>query len=79
MLDLDTTALWGMLVTGALVGVVRHAPAELPREFYVHHRRWRDAPLRWAEQAFVAVFTGVGAGMAGGATIMVGAALLARI
>ncbi len=47
--------------------------------YYLQHRHWRDAPLTFAEQAFVAVFTGVGVGMAGGAAIMVGAALLARI
>ena len=79
MLDLDMTALWGLLITGALVGVVYHAPGELRRAYYRQHRHWRDAPLTFAEQAFVAVFTGVGAGMAGGAAIMVGAALLARI
>ena len=79
MLDLDMTALWGLLITGALAGVVLHAPAELRRVYYLHHRHWRDAPLTFAEQAFVAVFTGVGAGMAGGAAIMVGAALLVRV
>ena len=79
MLDLDVTALWGLLITGALVGVVYHAPAELRRVYYAHHRHWRDAPLTFAEQVFVAVFTGVGAGMAGGAAILVGAALLLRL
>ena len=79
MLDLDMTALWGLLITGAIVGVVYHAPAELRRVYYLHHRHWRDAPLTFAEQATVAVFTGVGVGMAVGATIIVGAALLARI
>ena len=79
MLDVDMTAVWGLLITGALVGVAWYAPAELQREYYLHHRRWRDDPLTFAEQAFVAVFTGLGAGMAGGATIMVGAALLTRI
>jgi hypothetical protein len=79
MLDLDMTALWGLLITGAIVGVVYHAPGELRRAYYLQHRHWRDAPLTFAEQAFVAVFTGVGVGMAGGAAIMVGAALLARI
>ena len=79
MLDLDMTALWGLLVTGALVGVVYHAPAELRRVYYSHHRRWRDAPLTFAEMVAVAVFTGIGAGMAGGATIVVAAALLLRL
>ena len=73
------TALWGVLVTGALVGVVYHAPAELRRVYYAHHRRWRDAPLAFAEQVVVAVFTGVGAGMAGGAAVVVGAALVLRL
>jgi hypothetical protein len=79
MLDLDMTALWGLLITGAFAGVVYHAPGELRRVYYMHHRHWRDAPLTYAEQAFLAVFTGVGVGMAGGAAIIVGAALLARI
>ena len=73
------TALWGLLLTGALVGVVTHAPAELRRVYYAHHRHWRDAPLTFAEQAIVAVFTGIGAGMAGGAAVVVGAALLLRL
>jgi hypothetical protein len=73
------TALWGLLVTGALVGVAYHGPGELRRAYHVQHRHWRDAPLTFAEQAFVAMFTGVGAGMSGGAAIMVGAALLARL
>ena len=77
MLQLDMTALWGLLVTGALAGVVYHAPAELRRVYYTRHRRWRDAPLAFAELAVVAVFTG--AGMAGGAAIVVGAALLQRL
>ena len=67
------------LVTGAIVGVAYHAPGELRRVYYMHHRHWRDAPMTFAEQAFVAVFTGVGVGMAGGSAIIVGAALLARI
>jgi len=79
MLDLDMTALWGLLVTGAIAGVASHAPGELRRAYYLQHRHWRDAPLTFAEQAFVAVFTGIGVGMAGGAAVMVGAALLARI
>ena len=79
MLDLDMTALWGLLITGAIAGVVLHAPAELRRVYYRRHRRWRDAPGVFAEEATVAVLTGVGVGMALGAAVMVGAALLARV
>jgi hypothetical protein len=79
MLDLDMTALWGLLITGAVVGVVYHAPAELRRVYYRRHRHWRDAPASFAEEATVAVLTGVGVGMAIGAAIIVGAALLTRV
>jgi hypothetical protein len=79
MLDLDMTALWGLLITGALAGVVYHAPGELRRVYSRRHRRWRDAPAVFAEEATVAVLTGVGVGTAIGASVTVGAALLARI